>query len=125
MKYKQKLSQFFHNLANKLENSEQPPKVDPIDSKSAPVAGEKPVEAASEEKKVNLVSRTSSKALETLKPLKNKFTTLIDNSPLPQWRQHPRFGLYLGLGLGVTGGILGVGWGIYRLESSLPQRMGN
>jgi penicillin-binding protein 1A len=123
MKYKQKLSQFFHNLANKLENSEQPPKVAPIDSESAPVAGEKPVEAASEEKKVNLVSRTSSKALETLKPLKNKFTTLIDNSPLPQWRQHPRFGLYLGLGLGVTGGILGVGWGIYRLETSLPQNI--
>ncbi|MGV2389247.1 MAG UNVERIFIED_CONTAM: hypothetical protein LVR29_16335 [Microcystis novacekii LVE1205-3] len=24
MKYKQKLSQFFHNLANKLENSKQP-----------------------------------------------------------------------------------------------------
>jgi penicillin-binding protein 1A len=75
------------------------------------------------EKKVNLVSQTSSKALETLNPLKNKFTTLIDNSPLPQWRQHPRFGLYLGLGLGVTGGILGVGWGIYRLETSLPQNI--
>jgi penicillin-binding protein 1A len=123
MKYKQKLSQFFHNLANKLETSEQPPKVDPIDSKSAPVTTKNPPEAPSEEKKANLVAQTTSKAIEALKPLKTKFTTLIDNSPLPQWRQHPRFGLYLGVGLGVTGGVLGLGWGIYRLEASLPQNI--
>lgn len=35
--------------------------------------------------------------------------------------QHPKFWLWVGLGAGVSGGALAVGWGLYRLESSANQ----
>ncbi|MGK7933138.1 MAG: transglycosylase domain-containing protein [Microcystaceae cyanobacterium] len=35
--------------------------------------------------------------------------------------QRPRFWLWTGLGLGITSSAVGLGWGIYQLESNLPE----
>jgi penicillin-binding protein 1A len=103
VKLKQKLSQILHALGNRLESPANPPEPTPETPRETVPARSAPARAFNH--------------------LQTQLSTLIAQSPLPAWRQNPKFWWFLGLGLGVGGSAIAVGWGIYRLETSLPKNV--
>jgi penicillin-binding protein 1A len=59
--------------------------------------------------------------------LLNKVSTALApiGSGLQQFRQHPRFWLLVGMGLGASSGAIALGWGIYSLEKNTQENIDN
>jgi penicillin-binding protein 1A len=102
VKFTDKLQKIFHSPSDRVE--------------SPPAIQYQPLEPTGETSPVTPPPERPS-------GLKNQLSALIAKTPLPEWQKHPKFWIFVGMGLGVGGSALAIGWGIHRFETSLRQNL--
>ncbi|MGK7946413.1 MAG: transglycosylase domain-containing protein [Microcystaceae cyanobacterium] len=123
---KQWLGAVLHSLANQLERGEE----NSQQETKQPVSTSQTVNLETAKPEVSQTDSPSSKVKRRrLQPKKRrglvqqKLTKKVAHSlqNIYQITQRPRFWLWTGLGLGVTTSAVGLGWGIYQLESQITE----
>ncbi|MEG3436746.1 penicillin-binding protein 1A [Pannus brasiliensis CCIBt3594] len=127
MKFKEKLEQIFQSQGKPVDPSPEPqyqPLATDADANPADPApsGDGPQYKPLTTEEGTPIEKTKLPA--AVNRLKTDISGLIAKTPLPEWRKHPKFWIFVGMGLGISGGAIAIGWQANRFESSLPDNLG-